>query len=191
MTQNFIWCDLETNGLDPHKPDALILEIALVAVDSSLRELAHWHSPIMPSRGDWFSTLPPELVDMHSNSGLLGELRGARGLTRFEAGGLPTLAQAQDVALQFVQQFGSPPNDRGRGTNTMAGANPSFDLGWVRAHMPAFAKMFHYRTFDTNTFFMSSAWLVGQPMQKTGVRHRALDDARQSLEVVRKFFGLG
>ncbi len=30
---NFIFTDIETNGLDPLKPDSLILEIALVAVD--------------------------------------------------------------------------------------------------------------------------------------------------------------
>lgn len=181
---NFVWLDLETNGLDPLRADALILEIALVAVGPDLNEVAHWHAPVIPTRGDWFSTLPPELVEMHSNSGLLGELRGARALTRFEAGGLPTCAQAEQVALQFVQQFA------GGGQCTIAGANPAFDLNWIRAHMPRLASQIHYRTFDTNAFHMAQAWMTGQSMVKTAVRHRSLDDCRASIDVVRRFFGL-
>jgi oligoribonuclease (3'-5' exoribonuclease) len=182
---NFIWCDLETNGLDPLKPDALILEIALVAVAIGLNEVAHWHSPIIPSVGNWFSTLPPELVEMHSNSGLLGELRGPRSVLRFEAGGLPTLAQAEEVAMQFMQAYGGEPK-----FTYIAGANPAFDLSWIRKHMPHLATRFSYRPFDSNAFHMASAWLSGAPMAKTGVRHRALDDCRQSIGVVRSFFGL-
>jgi oligoribonuclease (3'-5' exoribonuclease) len=183
---NFVWCDIETNGLDPLRPDALILEIALVAVDATLTEVAHWHLPIIPTRGDWFGTLPPELVDMHSNTGLLGELRGKRCNEKFACGGLPTLAQAEAVCLQFMQAYGGEPK-----STYIAGANPAFDLGWIRKHMPALATRFSYHVFDTNAFHMASAWLAGTPMAKTGTRHRALDDCRASIQVVRSFFGLG
>lgn len=185
---NFIWLDLETNGLDPHKPDALILEIALVAVDATLTEVAHWHAPISPPSG-FMGTLPPELVDMHSNSGLLGELRGKRSVEKFECGGLPNLAQTEAVAIQFLQAYGPGPDGRG-GNCTIAGANPGFDLAWIRKHMPTLAALFHYRPFDTNAFFMAQAWLTGTQMVKTGVRHRALDDCRASIDVCRRFFGM-
>ncbi len=69
-------------------------------------------------------------------------------------------------------------------------ANPAFDLSWIRKHMPPLASRFHYRPFDTNAFHMASAWLAGTPMAKTGARHRALDDCRQSIGVVRSFFGV-
>lgn len=196
---NWIWVDLETTCLDERAEHAHILEIGLVAVDAQLREVAHWHSPISFPRGDLAQVLRNGgTFEMHQNSGLFGELTGERSLLKFEAGGLPTLAQAEAVAMQFVQAYAPPvfaPRRDGTGQyfaagSPMCGANVSFDRGWLEVHMPKLAAMFHYRNFDSNFCFMSEQRFGGGPSTKGEVRHRALDDCRQSIATVRKFFGL-
>lgn len=196
---NWIWLDIECTGLDEHAPDAAILEIGLVAVDAQLRELAHWSTPIKFGAGDLADVLRRAgLTDMHSNNGLLGELTGARSLIKFEAGGLPDLREAEAVALQFVAQFAPAtfaPRRDGNGSYMVAGspvcgANPGFDQRWIAEHMPTLASQFHYRGFDSNFCFMSEQRFGGGPSVKSEVRHRALDDCRQSIATVRRFFGL-
>jgi oligoribonuclease len=185
----WIFLDIETTGLDA--ATGCILEIGLVAVDRQLQDVAHWASPVKPPHGDWLSRLDPYVREMHAGSGLLGELTGERGLLKFEAGGLPTLAEAEAVACQFVKQFGSPPDERGRPRAIMCGANiGSFDRQWLRMHMPALEGMFHYRSVDTNFTFLAEQFLTGGPTLKGETRHRALDDSRQAIASVRGFFGL-
>lgn len=185
----WIFLDLETTGLDPDAGG--ILEIGLVAVDRTLTELAHWASPVKPSHGDWLSLLDGYVYEMHSGSGLLGELTSERVHLKFEAGGLPDLKQAEAVAVAFVQQFGPPQDSRGRPTAIMCGANVgSFDRGWLRVHMPALDAAFHYRSLDSNFCFLAEQFLTGGPVTKGETRHRALEDARQSVDTVRKFFGI-
>lgn len=187
----WIFLDLETTGLDATAGD--ILEIGLVAVDRRLQEVAHWASPVKPSRGD--SLAPPRMVDrvreMHAGNGLLGELVSERVHLRFDAGGLPTCAEAEAVACRFVRQFGPPPDASSRPTAIMCGANiGSFDRQWLKVHMPALEAMFHYRSVDTNFTFLSEQFLTGGPTLKGETRHRALDDCRQAIASVRRFFGL-
>lgn len=197
---NWIWVDLETTCLDERHPDAAILEIGLVAVDARLNEVAHWSSPIKFHHGDLAACLTRNgTFEMHQNSGLYGELIGERSHLLFEAGGLPTLAEAEAVACQFVQTFAPPvflPRRDGTGEymaagSPICGANVGkFDAIWLRAKMPKLAAMFHYRCFDTNAFFMSEQRFGGGPSTKGEVRHRSLDDCRQSIDTVRRFFGL-
>ncbi len=193
----WIWIDLETPDLDPEAGQPL--EIGLIAVDAQLNEVAHWGSAIKPFHGDLVGLLDRcGTLEMHQASGLLAELTGARSLLRFEAGGLPTLAEAEAVACQFVEAFAPPvfaPRRDGKGqymvaSSPMCGANVGFDRAWLKRHMPKLAAMFHYRNYDTNFSFMSEQRFGGGPSEKTEVRHRALDDCWQSIAGVRKFFRL-
>lgn len=105
---NLVFVDLETTGLDHTAPEAELLELALVAVDArTLAEVAHWSTPIKARchTGEWH----PRVYEMHANSGLLLELRSERSLLKFEAGGLPTLEQAESVALQFMAMYAPEP----------------------------------------------------------------------------------
>jgi oligoribonuclease (3'-5' exoribonuclease) len=186
---NFIFLDLETSGLDLHDPRALIFEIALVAVDNTLTEVSHWHSPINPSNSGFMGDLSEEIIALHTRNGLLPEVRGARSHLKFECGGLPTLAQAEAVACQFVDQFGPPPHN-GRPCATLAGFNPKLDLDWIAKHMPSLRSRFSYRPFDANALWMSKAWLTGQAVAKAPGAHRSLADCRAAVRVCREFFGL-
>lgn len=185
----WILCDLETPGLDPALGQPL--EIGLVAVNRQLEAVAEWASPIKPFHGDWLQRLDPFIVEMHSNSGLIAELRSGRAHERFEAGGLPTLAEAEAVACAFVAQFGHPPDAKGRPQAIIAGANVgSFDKIWLAVHMPRMHAMLSHRSVDTNFTFLSEQFLSGGPVEKSETRHRAIDDCYQALNDLRKFFGL-
>lgn len=192
MTEpHWILCDLETPGIDPESGQPL--EIGLVAVSRRLEAVSQWHSPIKPFRGDWLQQLDPYLIEMHSNSGLIAELRGPRSYTAFEAGGLPTLAEAEAVACAFVAQFGHPPDAKGRAQCIIAGANVGkFERGaWFPRWLPRLEAMCSHRSLDTNFTFLSEQFLLNGPTEKTETRHRALDDCFQALNGLRKFFGLG
>jgi oligoribonuclease (3'-5' exoribonuclease) len=185
----FIFLDLETSCLSPHDPNAKIFEIALVAVDNTLTERAHWHSPIVPSNSGFMGDLSEDIIALHTRNGLLPEIRGERSMRSFEHGGLPNLKQAEAVACQFVDQFGPPPHN-GLPCATLAGFNPKFDLDWIAKHMPTLRSRFHYRPFDANALWMAKAWLTGQAMAKAPGAHRSLDDCRAAVRVCREFFGL-
>jgi oligoribonuclease len=194
---HWIVIDLETTGLDPREPTAAVLEIGLVAVDRRLNEVAHWASPVKPFHGDALARLDERVREMHQNSGLLAELTGPRSYTTFGVGsppGLPTLAEAEAVALQFVAAYGAPPitypSGQTRAEAIMVGANVgSFDRQWLKVHMPQLDAAFHYRSIDSNFCFLSEQFLLGGPTEKGETRHRALDDCRQSLATLRKYFG--
>lgn len=188
---HWILCDLETPGLDPELGQPL--EIGLVAVNRRLEAVAEWSAPIKPHHGDWLQRLDPFIVEMHSNSGLIGELRGPRSLLTFEAGGLPTLAEAEAVACAFVAQFGHPPDARGRAQAIIAGANVGkFERGeWFPRWLPKLEALCSHRSLDTNFTFLAEQFLLNGPTEKSETRHRALDDCHQALNGLRKFFGLG
>jgi oligoribonuclease (3'-5' exoribonuclease) len=184
---NLIFLDLETSGLDETNPRAEILEIGMLAIHpQSLRELAAWSTPIKAHcfTGEW----DPKVVEMHSSSGLLAELRGPRSHLQFAAGGLPSLSEAQAQAVGFFAAHGGRTH---LGQSPLCGANPDFDRRWMKARgLSDLEKMFHYRSFDTNCFWQLRNFIAGQPAaNKAGTQHRALADARQSVQTLRSFLG--
>lgn len=191
---HWILCDLETTGIEPELGQPL--EIGLVAVNRRLEAVAEWSAPIKPHHGDWLQRLDPFIVEMHSNSGLIGELRGPRSLLTFEAGGLPTLAEAEAVACAFVAQYGHPPitwrDGTVKGQAIIAGANVGkFECAkWIPAYFPKLDAMCSHRSLDTNFTFLAEQFLLNGPTEKSETRHRAIDDCYQALNGLRKFFGL-
>lgn len=188
MTGAFVFLDIETGGPDPLygelAPGGQILEIALVAVDNRLNDVAHWHSPIKPLHSNWHSVLPPRVREMHDGSGLTRDIKAGEHIIFGHPGGLPTEAEAEAVAIQFMQAYAP---DR---TSPMCGANVgAFDRRWLKARMPALESAFHYRCFDSNFAFLADQFFGGVPSVKGETRHRALDDARQAIQTVRRFFG--
>lgn len=188
MSQHFVFIDLETGGPDPLHgelaPGGQVLEIALVAVDNRLNEVAHWHSPIKPLHGNWHSVLPPRVREMHDGSGLTRDIKAGEHIIFGHPGGLPTEAEAEAVAIQFMQAYAP---DR---TSPMCGANVGrFDARWLRARMPGLEACFTHRCFDSNFCFLADQFFGGQASVKGETRHRALDDCRQAIQTTRRFFG--
>jgi oligoribonuclease len=182
---NVIWLDLETTGLDPSAGH--ILEIGMVATRLPTFEVvAEWDAVILPSvigrpatsaeLASMFKGMHPTVQEMHTKSGLWEEVPN----------GVP-LAAAMKKAREFFN------NNAGRtdtGQSPMAGANPSFDRGWLKAQGPetrALEKLFSYRHFDVRTITQLQSWVFGIPYQNLTPQHRALDDCHDAIHAVRKF----
>jgi oligoribonuclease len=180
---NLIFIDLETSGLDPATGE--ILEIGMLAVDPrTMRELAAWSTPLKAKcfTGEWH----PKVVEMHTASGLLAELRSGPQNLKLAAGGFPDVREAEAHAVGFFN------GNRGRtdpGWSPLCGANPDFDRRWLERHMPALARCFHYRSFDSNFCWQLRQFVTGGGQEKVGVAHRALADCRQSIQTIREFLG--
>lgn len=183
---NLIFLDLETSDLDWEAPRAQLLEIGMLAVcPRSLRELAAWSTPIQAHLhvGEWH----PKVVEMHSANGLLEELRGPRAHLTFEAGGFPTLAQAQAQAVEFFFANGGA---SAAGKSPLCGANvQDFDRLWLKRMMPDLERCFGHRAFDSSAFWQLCDFVTGTQQQSSSTAHRALDDCRQSVQTVRNFLG--
>ena len=170
--------DLETTGLDESRGE--ILELAMVALEyGTLRELAAVSTCLSVSSG-FMSQLDDKAHAMHTNSGLLAEVRGPRSHLQFEHGGWPNVQQAEAAAIGWMNQWGGQ-------RSPLGGYNPEFDRRWLRKHMPRLEANFHYRSFDLNFVHYLAEVISGQRMGDKGCRHRALDDCRHAADTLRSF----
>lgn len=175
MDHNWLWFDLETTGLDPHK--GKILEWAAVLADDGrdgdFSEVQAFHSPIFYADVD--AEVLPFCDDfvrkMHTDNGLLDEIR--RQLT----------SSPIDEVDEFLAQLAGGPK-----SNVMlAGNSVHFDLGWVRVHMPKFAACLSHRVGDVTTMIsIDKLWGRGVLGERVLPAHRALDDVRQSLRTAKQ-----
>lgn len=185
-----IFADLETTGLDQYAKGGLVLEIGLLAVsEPDFVEIDHWSSAIqwMPEQLD-AAGMDPFVLDMHTKSGLLAEIR-ANPMKLRASGGLPVRGQAQIEAMAFVARHA--PNamidERGHAEIVLCGANPDFDRRWMQAHLPDLAAKFHYRSFDINSLWLLKRWILGGERAKFGQAHRVLADCREAVATVHQF----
>jgi oligoribonuclease len=161
--QNILWVDVETTGLIPY--EGQLLEVALLATDYRLDEIAYCSFVIKPTSGTVFSEF---INDMHTKSGLIDKLATGIGLKECES-----------VLIDFVAN-----NDCAK--VPLAGSSVGFDRGWLNHHMPTLSKLFHYRNIDVSSF-MELCDRIGVELRTGGApAHRAIDDVRDSLEKARK-----
>lgn len=59
---------------------------------------------------------------------------------------------------------------------SLAGFSPHFDLDWVRAKMPEFARLLSHRVYDVSTISRFAEAELGIHTEKPCVTHRALED---------------
>jgi oligoribonuclease (3'-5' exoribonuclease) len=180
-----IFLDTETTGLVPNAPGAALLEIGMLAVEvPSFREIDSWSSVIveLDRLDDPLKGADDYVRKMHAENGLEKDLRAAIAGSREPGWKLPRLFDVQQAAIAFYNKHAS-----GRRVY-LGGSKPDFDRDWLDHHMPALVKKFHYRGFDTNAFFILREYLVG--VEKSGQRHRVLDDCRQCVSVVHEHFNL-
>lgn len=170
--------DFETTGFNPERNEPL--ELAMVAIEyGTLRELGAITTCLNASSGCW-GQCDDKAFQMHVNSGLKAELDGPRRHLRFEAGGWPTVAQAEGPAIAFMHHWGGV-------QSPLAGYNPSFDRGFLRKFMPNLERTFHYRSLDCNFPHLLREIITGERGEKKTVTHRALDDCRHAAQALRDF----
>lgn len=191
-----IFCDTETTGLQRDKEGKditqkhLILEIGLVAYDMpSMTEIEAWSTPIRYPKHQMLEAMDDYVLKMHTKNGLLSEILGEKfPLNNVEHGGLPSKWEAETLALQFLarhsQADGAHPDQRPE----LCGANPDFERMFFGTHMPNLQNAFHYRNFDTNTFWLTRKFFGDWDGVKDVQPHRAVPDCRREFQALIEHF---
>lgn len=167
-----IWLDLETTGLDP--AEDTIVEIGMVATTVDLAVEAMWSTTVLqPEGAKPFEQWHPRVQEMHTTSGLVEDLKH---------GGMP-LEMAQKEAIRFFKKQGG---NTTAGRSPLCGANPQFDRGFLRQHMPELQRCFLYRDFDVRSLTQLTSWRTGSKVT-TPPDHRAIADCLQAIMAVQEF----
>lgn len=169
--KRLLWLDLETTGLDPES--CCILQVAAARTDEagSITASHEWlmHVPWLHiAEREW----EPEVVAMHTASGLLHSLRSGEGK--------PHALIVREL-LKFV----------GPNKPVLAGNGIHFDRRFLIAEMPEVDAALHYRMLDVSALKVA-AGVWGLPEYKKVKKHLALDDIKASIAEFmhwRKAFG--
>ncbi|MCW2695189.1 MAG: orn [Modestobacter sp.] len=116
---NLVWIDCEMTGLDLAR-DKLI-EVAVVVTDSQLNVLDPGLDVIIHADDDDLAAMGDVVTAMHANSGLTEAVRAST----------VTLAEAEELVLEYVQRF--VPERR---TAPLCGNSIGTDRGFLARDMP-------------------------------------------------------
>lgn len=188
----FLVLDLETSGLDPSTCE--LLEIGARLFDPSLQEInTCWIGHFTNDNPGYFvnTRLQPTnplvvghnaeqgALDLHAKTGLFNDWHLARPIAEVEAQIIKGLDDAEIV---------------GEGRNSrinLVGRNPSFDMGFLKRHMPRLAARLHYRMIDVDSFELVAALTLGTAPSRIRQafigNHRALDDVDSTVREFRMF----
>jgi oligoribonuclease len=166
MTDRLVWIDCEMTGLDLAR-DALV-EIACIVTDGQLVPLDEGVDLVIKPPAEALDNMPEVVRDMHTASGLLGEL--AAGIT---------LAEAQDQVLAYVRQHVQEPRKV-----PLCGNSIATDRTFIARDMPELDAFLHYRMVDVSSIKeLARRWYprayFASPEKHGG--HRALADIRESI----------
>jgi len=167
-----VWIDCEMTGLDIER-DALI-EIACLVTDGSLDVLDEGLDLVIKPPPEALDQMEDVVREMHTASGLLGEL--AAGVT---------LAEAQDQVLGYVRKHISEPR-----RVPLAGNSIATDRVFIARDMPELDAFLHYRMVDVSSIKeLVRRWYprvyFASPPKRGG--HRALADITESIQELRYY----
>jgi len=175
----FAWVDLETTGSS--KEHDLILEMALVLTDATpkLNVLDERQWLVTPTREGWYESMSAFVTRMHSDNGLLADMKNA------ETFPLPLIDSQLVYALQ-ARGFKS------KADVMLAGSGVShFDRAFLRRDLPRFEAVLAYPNMDVGCIRRALS-LMEHPalMQDAGAdqrNHRAMDDVMHHIEELRHY----
>ena len=161
------WMDLEMTGLDPATDR--IVEIATLITDDDLNVVAEGPDLVVSADDEILSTMADVVRTMHTNSGLLREIRQST----------TTLAEAGQATLDFLRQHIPAPR-----SVPLCGNSIGTDRRFLSAFLPEVDGYLHYRSVDVSTIKeLTRRWYpaaYAAAPKKTG-GHRAMDDVRESV----------
>jgi oligoribonuclease len=172
MTDRLVWIDCEMTGLDLAR-DALI-EIACLVTDGDLTVLDDGIDLVIKPPAESIDQMLAVVREMHTASGLLGEL--ASGVT---------LAEAQDQVLGYVRGHIAEPRKV-----PLCGNSIATDRSFIARDMPALDAYLHYRMVDVSSIKeLARRWYprvyFASPPKHGG--HRALADIKESIQELRYY----
>jgi len=167
---DLIWIDLEMTGLDPEK--AVILEIAAVVTDASLRVLAegpdiaiHHPEKVLQSMESWSR-------QHHQSSGLLDRVRASSVDCR----------EAEQEVLGFLSRHCK------KGKSPLCGNSIWQDRRFLIKYMRELESFFHYRNIDVSSIKeLAKRWYPSLPAYKKKKAHLALSDIRESINELKYY----
>jgi oligoribonuclease len=166
MADQLVWIDCEMTGLDLAR-DALI-EIACIVTDGQLVALDDGVDLVIKPPAEALDHMPEVVREMHTASGLLGEL--ASGIT---------LAEAQEQVLAYVRRYVPEPKKA-----PLCGNSIATDRMFIARDMPELDAFLHYRMVDVSSIKeLARRWYprayFASPEKHGG--HRALADIKESI----------
>lgn len=175
-----VWVDVETSGLN--ESTGHLLEVAMVATDDNLVERGATSVVVKPvglEMSDIF--LPLVVREMHEKSGLLADLQKEETFRRHEG---------EQFLLNWLEEtFGSIDDLK---QIPLAGSTVDFDRRWLRHHMLKIDRLFSYRSINVSSLTeLAARWepkiYNDRPKHDKGTPHRALEDVRMSIELLRYY----
>jgi oligoribonuclease len=163
--------DLEMTGLNPET--CVIVEIATLVTDDDLNVIAEGPDLVIQTSEELLSVMDPFVVNMHTTSGLLEEIRKST-VTHDEA-----MAQT----LAFIKEHNPEPNKI-----PLAGNSIGTDRRFLAKYMPEIENWLHYRSVDVSSVKeLIKRWYPGLEHARPGKQgtHRAMDDIRESVNELR------
>jgi oligoribonuclease len=162
-----VWIDCEMTGLDLGR-DKLI-EVAALVTDPDLNVLGEGVDVVIHADEEALEAMPEIVRTMHGKSGLTEEVRRST----------VTLAEAEDMVLDYVTSHVKDPR-----TAPLCGNSIATDRGFITRDMPRLDAHLHYRMIDVSSIKeLCRRWYprvyFGQPQK--GLAHRALADIRESI----------
>ncbi|GAB4102247.1 oligoribonuclease [Micromonospora taraxaci] len=167
MADLLVWIDCEMTGLDLGR-DKLI-EVAALVTDPDLNVLGDGVDVVIHADEAALEAMPEIVQTMHAKSGLTDEVRRS----------VVTLAEAEDLVMEYVTSFVKDPR-----TAPLCGNSIATDRGFIARDMPRLDAHLHYRMIDVSSIKeLCRRWYprvyFGQPQK--GLAHRALADIRESI----------
>ncbi len=183
-----VFIDIETTGLSPTEDE--ILELAVARVDTRTWEMKENYTGLVYTPGAVRRILERDLIpivkDMHTQSGLLGELN-----TLYDRDVSPrSYEEIEQAVLALVKPWGV----KGQ---PIWGSSVHFDRGFLARKFPLLNGYFHYRIVDSSSDMMRLKNTHPELWKKIDedptklpeseyTKHRALDDIRYSIDLERR-----
>jgi oligoribonuclease len=172
-TDRLVWVDCEMTGLDLGK-DALV-EIAALVTDADLRVLGDGVDVVIGAPPGVLDAMEPVVAEMHAKSGLTTLVRAATA----------TVAQAEQLVLDYVRE-----HVKDARTVPLCGNSIATDRAFIARDMPELDRFLHYRMIDVSSVKeLCRRWYprvyFAQPQK--GLAHRALADIQESIRELRYY----